>query len=264
MGILLAIFAAGHVFSQQTTKRLRMSTTTSTENSGLLSVLLSPFEKKTGYKVDVIAVGTGKALQLGRNGDVDVVFVHDRKGEDTFVAEGFGVNRMDVMHNDFIIVGPAHDPARIRGLSDAKEAFKRIAQSGTDFISRGDESGTHVKEKDVWAAVGVKPQGKWYKEVGQGMGEVLTMANNLQAYTLADRATFIAYRKKVQLTLLVEGDPVLVNPYGVIAVNPKKLMNVDYDGAMAFINFVVSAEGQNIIRNFKLDGEQLFYPDAIK
>lgn len=243
-----------------------MSTTTSTDNSGLLGALLPPFEKALNVKVDVIAVGTGKALELGKNGDVDVVFVHARAAEDKFVEEGSGVNRRDVMYNDFVIVGPASDPAGMKGVKTAVEAFQKIAAAQAQFISRGDKSGTDVKEKEIWKAAGLTPTGKWYQEVGQGMGEVLTMANDKQAYTLADRVTYLAYTKKIESTVLVEGDPILYNPYGVIAVNPAKYPQVKYVLAMAFIGWVTSPEGQKIIKEFGIEqfGHPLFYPLVIK
>lgn len=242
--------------------RLRMSTTTSTENSGLLKVILPPFEKSCDCKVDVIAVGTGKALKLGEAGDVDVVFVHARSLEDKFVADGFGVNRKDVMYNDFVVIGPKNDPAGVSGAKTTAEAFSRIASKNAVFISRGDESGTHQKEKDIWERAGTTPKGSWYVEAGQGMGEVINMATERQGYTLADRGTYIAYKKKSDLVLLYEGDKTLFNPYGVIAVNPKKHPHVKYDLSMKFIEFLTSKEGQGIIANFKLNGEQLFFPDA--
>ncbi len=246
--------------------RLKMSTTTSTENSGLLSVLLPPFEEAFNVKVDVIAVGTGKALELGRNGDVDVVFVHARAAEDKFVADGFGVNRRDVMYNDFIIVGPEEDSAKIKGVKTAAEALKKIAEAQASFISRGDDSGTHQKEKEIWKAAGITPEGKWYQEAGQGMGPVLTIANEKRAYTLADRGTYLAYTAKIDLKVLCEGDPMLYNPYGVIAVNPAKFSHVNYLKAMAFIGWVTSQEGQKIIQEFGKEkfGEPLFYPMVIK
>jgi tungstate transport system substrate-binding protein len=244
--------------------RLRMSTTTSTESSGLLSVLLPPFEKANNLKVDVIAVGTGKALKLGENGDVDVVFVHARKAEDKFVAEGFGVDRRDVMHNDFVIVGPASDPAGVKDAKTAVEAFRRMAEGKADFICRGDESGTHKMEKQIWKSAGIEPKGKWYIEAGQGMGAVLQMAFDKKAYTLADRGTYIAYESKIDLPILFQGDKSLFNPYGVIAVNPQKYPKVQYDLAKKFIDFVTGPEGQRIIADYKQNGKQLFFPDAVK
>ena len=241
-------------------ERLRMSTTTSTENSGLLRVLLPPFEKKFGCKVDVVAVGTGKALKLGEAGDVDLVFVHARKLEDVFVSRGFGVGRRDVMYNDFVLVGPPSDPAGVRGTGSALEALRRIAAAGSVFVSRGDESGTHQKEKELWKSAGTTPKGKWYLEAGQGMGEVIQMATQMRGYTLADRGTYIANRKKTDLVILRQGDKGLWNPYGVIAVNPARHPHVKYDLAMKFIEFVTGDEGQRIIAGFQVNGEPLFFP----
>jgi tungstate transport system substrate-binding protein len=247
----------------QAEDRLRMSTTTSTENSGLLSVLLPPFEKKHGCKVDVIAVGTGKALKLGEAGDVDVVFVHARSLEDKFVANGFGVNRRDVMYNDFVLVGPPDDPAGVGKTQSAPEAFRAISSKGSPFISRGDESGTHQKEKEIWASAGVVPKGAWYVEAGQGMGEVLTMATQKRGYALADRGTYIAFRKKTDLVVLRQGDKNLWNPYGIIAVNPQKHPHVKYDLAMKLVDFVTGPEGRSIIAGFKMDGEPLFFVSGV-
>ncbi|MBF8259496.1 MAG: tupA [Actinobacteria bacterium] len=239
--------------------RLRMSTTTSTENSGLLSVLLPPFEKKFGCKVDVIAVGTGKALKLGEAGDVDVVFVHARNLEDKFVANGFGVNRRDVMYNDFVIVGPPDDPAGVGKAQSAPEAFRAISSAGSPFISRGDESGTHQKEKEIWASAAIVPEGAWYAEAGQGMGEVLTIATQKRGYTLSDRGTWIAFRKKTDLVILRQGDDNLWNPYGIIAVNPKKHPHAKYDLALKLVDFVTGPEGRSLIAGFKVDAEKLFF-----
>lgn len=242
--------------------RLRMSTTTSTENSGLLKALLPPFEKSCDCTVDVIAVGTGKALKLGEMGDVDVVLVHARELEKKFVADGFGVDRKDVMYNDFVISGPSSDPAGVKGAKSAAEAFSLIAAKNAVFISRGDESGTHKKEKELWEGAGLTPKGRWYVEAGQGMGEVITMASEKQGYTLADRGTYIAYKKKSDIVLLYEGDKTLFNPYGVIAVNPKRHPHVKYDLATKLVDFLASREGQGIIATFKLNGEHLFFPNA--
>src|SRR5690349_1703571 len=212
----LLVLAAG-VHAEE---RLKMSTTTSTQDSGLLKVLLPPFEQKNNGKVDVVAVGTGQALKIGEAGDVDVVFVHARKLEDKFVADGFGVNRKDVMYNDFVIIGPKSDPAGIAKAKSAAEALKMIAARGVTFVSRGDKSGTHIKEKELWQAAGVEPKGGWYIEAGQGMGPVITMATERQAYTLADRGTYNAFKgKKSDLVILFQGEKGLFNPYGVIAVN---------------------------------------------
>ncbi len=240
-------------------ERIRMSTTTSTENSGLLSVLLPPFEKRFHCKVDVVAVGTGKALKLGEAGDVDVVFVHARSLEDKFVADGFGVNRRDVMYNDFVLLGPPDDPAGVGKSNSAPNAFRAIASKGSPFISRGDESGTHQKEKEVWAAAGIEPRGSWYVEAGQGMGEVITMATQKRGYTLSDRGTYIAFRKKTDLVVVRQGDKNLWNPYGIIAVNPKKHAHVKYDLSMKLIDFITGAEGQALIAGFMVDGEPLFF-----
>jgi tungstate transport system substrate-binding protein len=240
-------------------ERLRMSTTTSTENSGLLSVLLPPFEKKFDCKVDVVAVGTGKSLKLGEAGDVDVVFVHARSLEDKFVANGFGVNRRNVMYNDFVLLGPRDDPAGAGKAKSATDAYRAIAAKGIPFISRGDESGTHQKEKEIWASAGVVPRGAWYIEAGQGMGEVITMATEKRGYTLSDRGTYIAFRKKTDLVVLRQGDSNLWNPYGIIAVNPKKHAHVKFDLAMEFIDFVTGPEGQSLIAGFKVGGEPLFF-----
>ncbi len=242
-------------------ERLRMSTTTSTENSGLLAVLLPPFEKANGCKVDVISVGTGKALKIGETGDVDVVFVHARELEDRFVAAGYGVDRRDVMYNDFVVLGPPDDPAGARGAKTAADAFRAVAAKEAPFVSRGDESGTHRKEGEVWRAAGIVPKGRWYLEVGQGMGEVIQMATQRKAYTLSDRGTYIAYRKKTDLVVLHEGDPSLRNPYGIIAVNPERHPHVNYELARKFIDYVTGKEGQEIIANFRIDGDPLFFPD---
>jgi len=256
--------AGGQSVSTQGT-RLRLATTTSTQDSGLLPVLNPPFEKLTGITVDVIAVGTGKALKLGENGDVDVVLVHDRKAEDVFVAQGFGVNRRDVMHNDFVVVGPVDDPAGIAHSTSTADAFSRIAAAGAPFVSRGDASGTNAKELQIWAAVPLKPRGAWYKEAGQGMGEVLIMSSNLKAYTLTDRGTWIAMKDKLGgLRIMLENDPSLFNPYGVIAVNPQRHPEANYMAAMQYIAWVTSAQGQKIIREYAMGGQQLFTPDAVK
>ena len=243
-------------------ERLRVSTTTSTENSGLLAVLLPPFEKKFGCKVDVVAVGTGKALKLGEAGDVDVVFVHARTLEDKFVASGFGVNRRDVMYNDFVLLGPVDDPAGVAKSNNAPDAFRAVAAKGSPFISRGDESGTHQKEKEIWASAGIVPRGVWYLEAGQGMGEVVMMATQKRGYTLSDRGTYIAFRKKTDLVVLRQGDNNLWNPYGIIAVSPKKHLHVKYDLALKLIDFVTGPEGRALIAGFKVDGEPLFFVDG--
>lgn len=241
-------------------ERLRISTTTSTENSGLLKVLLPPFEKKNNCMVDVISVGTGKALKLGEAGDVDVVLVHARALEDKFIAAGFGVNRRDVMYNDFIIIGPAGDPAAVKGARSAAYALQKISAARAVFVSRGDESGTHQKEKALWQAAGVKPSGAWYVESGQGMGEVITMATERRAYALTDRGTFNAYRAtKSDLKIVFEGEKGLFNPYGVIAINPQRHPHVKYDLAMKFIEYITGPEGQRTIAGYKAHGEPVFF-----
>ena len=241
-------------------ERLRMSTTTSTENSGLLKVLLPPFEQQNDCKVDVISVGTGKALKLGESGDVDVVLVHARKLEDKFVADGFGVSRKDVMYNDFVILGPAADPAGVKGSKTAAEALAKIAEKQAPFVSRGDESGTHTKEKELWQQAGGVPKAAWYVEAGQGMGEVIIMATEKQSYTLADRGTYNAFKKaKTNLAIVFEGEKGLFNPYGVIAVNPAKHPHVKYELALKFIDYITGAQGQKIIADFKVDGDPIFF-----
>jgi tungstate transport system substrate-binding protein len=255
LAILLALGTAAGA-----EERLKMSTTTSTQDSGLLKVLLPPFEKENNCKVDVIAVGTGQSIKLGEAGDVDVVFVHARKLEDKFVADGYGVNRRDVMYNDFVIIGPKGDPAGIAKAKTAAEALKMIAARQATFISRGDKSGTHIKEKELWQAAGIAPKGNWYVDAGQGMGPVITMATERQGYTLADRGTYNAFKgAKTDLVILFQGEKGLFNPYGVIAVNPKKFPHVKYDLAMRFIDFVTGPEGQKIIAGYKAHGEPVFF-----
>jgi tungstate transport system substrate-binding protein len=270
---------------------LKMSTTTSTESSGLLDVLLPAFEKDEGIKVKVIAKGTGAAIRDGIDGNVDVIFVHAIDREKEFVDKGYGTKRFAVMHNDFIIIGPAVDPAGIKGLKDSAEALKKIASSAVPFISRGDDSGTHTKEQEMWAATALplvdhgliltkdgkettvpakKPadSDNWYISIGQGMGKTITYADEKRAYTLADRGTYISYKygKKpaVDLEILFEGDALLANPYGIIPVNPEKQPHVRYDLAIKFATWLTSAKGQAVIAGFRLEGKQLFFPDAIK
>ncbi|MFW5842474.1 MAG: substrate-binding domain-containing protein [Spirochaetota bacterium] len=242
--------------------RLRMATTTSTENSGLLAELLPPFEEANNVVVDVIAVGTGQALELGRNGDVDVVMVHAPSLEEEFVAQGYGVERVGFMYNDFVVLGPPSDPAEISGSGDVVSAFQRIAESESLFISRGDNSGTHNKELNIWDEAGIAPSGAWYREAGQGMGAVITVSDNEEAYTLADRGTYLSYLGDIDLDVVVEGDPVLFNPYAAIVVDPELHPHVDHETAQAFIDFLVSDEGQSIIGSFTIGGEPLFTPDA--
>lgn len=246
-------------------QRLLLATTTSTENSGLLAYLLPEFEAQFNARVEVVAVGTGQALQLGRDGNADVLLVHARDLEDAFMAEGHGVRRADVMYNDFVLLGPAADPAGVAGAANTAEAFTRIAAAGAPFVSRGDDSGTHVKELEVWRAAGIQPAGEWYISAGQGMGAVLTMADELQAYTLGDRATFLARTLEgAGLVILFEGDPLLFNPYGVIAVNPEKNAAINGDLADRFIDWLISLETQARIAGFGVAefGQSLFTPDS--
>ncbi len=267
--LIMLISAAGLSLSScANDKELILASTTSTQDSGLFDVLIPAFEKASGYKVKVIAVGTGEAIEMGKKGDADVLLVHSRKAEDQFVQEGYGVNRKDVMHNAYIIVGPAEDPAGISGMDDAVEAFTKIYESGSVFVSRADDSGTHKKELAIWEKAQVMPEGEQYIETGQGMGETLKIADEKQAYTLTDNATWLAQKENFTIVELVQGDPILYNPYGVIAVNPEKHpdLNINYDGAMEFVNWITSEEGQNIIREFGVEeyGQPLFYPDAIE
>jgi tungstate transport system substrate-binding protein len=245
-------------------KDLKMATTTSTDNSGLLKYLMPMYEARCGCKVRYTAVGTGNAIKLGENGDVDVLMVHARAAEDKFVAEGYGVNRRDLMYNDFVIVGPHEDSAGIRGTKDALAALKKIKEAGAIFISRGDDSGTNKKELAFWKELGVDPKGPNYLAIGQGMGQTLTMAAEKKAYTLTDRATYATYKDQTGLEIMVEGAAKLLNPYGVIAVNPKRYPGVNYEGAMAFIEWLTSDEGQKAIAEFRPKGAQLFFPDYKK
>jgi tungstate transport system substrate-binding protein len=246
--------------------KLVIASTTSTQNSGLFDILLPAYEKSSRYdmKVEVIAVGTGKAIRIAKKGEADLLFVHDPFREEKFVAEGYGVNRRPVMHNDFVIVGPAKNPARISKLKTVTEAFEEIAENGSPFVSRGDDSGTNIKELDIWDDTGINPKGKgWYFEAGSKMGDTLLLANQKKAYTLSDMGTFLNYESKVDLRILLRGDPVLKNQYSVIAVNPDRFPNVKYREAMDFIAFVTSQEGQHLIAHYKKHGVNLFYPDAI-
>jgi len=258
----VSILLMGTVYAEPI--HLKLATTTSTENSGLLAKLLPPFEEKYNIKVDVIAVGTGAAIKLGENGDVDILLVHAREAEDKFIQDGYGVNRRDVMYNDFIILGPANDPANIKEEKSAASALVKISNQKSFFVSRGDDSGTDKKEKSLWQIANTIPDGAWYMAVGQGMGATLQIADEKEAYVLCDRGTFIAYRDKIGLIILSEGDPLLFNPYGIIAVNPERFPHVKYMESMQMIAWVTSIEGQDIIREYKIEGEILFYPVAVK
>jgi len=257
--ILLALLSTP-AWSQE---HLRLSTTTSTDQSGLLRVVLPPFEERFHVKVDVIAVGSGKALKLAENGDVDVVLSHAPELEEAFVKAGYGVNRRSVMYNDFIIVGPADDPAQLRAASSAADSLKKLAAAQATFISRGDESGTHQKEKDIWKAAGITPSGAWYVSAGQGMGEVLLMANERKAYTLSDRGTYLTYKQRSDLAIVSQGDPALFNPYTITAVNPARQPHTRYIEAMELIAWLTSVEGQNLIAGYQQEGEVLFHPTAV-
>jgi tungstate transport system substrate-binding protein len=270
---------------------LKMSTTTSTQASGLLNILLPELEKDTGIKVKVIAKGTGAAIRDGIDGNVDVIFVHAKSREEEFIKEGYGTQRYAVMHNDFVILGPPDDPAEIKSINNAAAALKNIATAKALFISRGDDSGTHTKEQSLWKSSGLSLEnetqmiftkgqkrqirflhpnglGEWYLSIGQGMGKTLTFADEKRAYTLADRGTYIKYKfgrdVPLELDVLVEGDVMLANPYGVIPVDPKKHPHVQYKLVKQFAEWLVSARGQSVIRNYRLHGKQLFYPDALK
>ncbi len=241
-----------------------MQSTTSTDNSGLLDYILPIFEKKTGIKVHVVAVGTGQALKNARNGDGDILLVHAKSAEEQFVQNGYGVQRFDVMFNDFVIIGPENDPAKIKDETDVTAALKKIATAKTPFVSRGDDSGTHKKELDLWRSTGVKPtkEDSWYRESGSGMGATLNIAVGINGYTMTDRATWIAFKNKKKMQLVVEGDKRLFNQYGVILVNPKKHKNVKAKAGQAFIDWLLGPEGQASIKSFKVNGKQLFFPNA--
>lgn len=264
LGLLLlplgVIAAPASQFEGQT---LTLATTTSTYDSGLLDYILPDFKAQTGATVDVISVGTGQALELGINGDADVVLVHARPREDTFVADGHAPARYDIMYNDFVIVGPVSDPARIADTANVTDALTTIADAEAPFISRGDDSGTHSKELSLWAAAELSPEGDWYQEAGQGMGAVLTIANEQQAYTIADRATYLAVQAEGnELNVLVEGDESLFNPYGALPVDPGKNDAINGELATAFINWLISVETQELIASFEVNGNQLFTPSS--
>jgi len=263
--VVVAQPSVNQVFAQQ--KNVILATTTSTQDSGLLDVLIPVFEKKTGYFVKTIAVGSGQAMAMGQKGEADVLLVHSPDAEKKFIADGFGVNRRLVMHNDFIVVGPSSDPAKIKGVKSTTEVFKKIAAAQYPFISRGDNSGTHAKEKAIWKVAALKYEGeKWYQQTGLGMGQTLNVASEKKAYTLADRGTYLALKKRLDLDILAEGDAILLNIYHVIEVNPAKFPKVNTAGGKAFADFMVSKEAQDIIKIFGVDkfGSPLFFPDAGK
>ena len=244
---------------------ITVASTTSTENSGLFRFLLPKFTAETGIDVQVVAVGTGQAIKLAENGDADVLFVHHTPSEQQFVAEGHGVARYDVMYNDFVIIGPQSDPAGIKGMDDASAALKKIAEKQVPFASRGDDSGTHKKELSLWQDAGVdvdEASGSWYRETGSGMGATLNTASGMDAYVLSDRATWLSFGNKGNLEILVEGDPQLFNQYGIILVNPEKHPHVKAEAGQKFIDWVLSEEGQQLIGDYKINGQQAFFPNA--
>ncbi len=246
-------------------KFITVASTTSTEQSGLFKHLLPIFEKKTGIQVRVVAQGTGQALDMGKRGDADVVFVHAKSLEEKFVAEGYGVKRFEVMYNDFVLVGPKSDPAKIGGSKDIVGSLQKIAAAKAPFASRGDRSGTHVAELNFWKAAGIdvaKDKGGWYRETGSGMGPTLNTASGMNAYALTDRGTWISFKNRGDLVISVEGDKRLFNQYGVILVNPAKHSHVKKDMGQAFVDWVVSKDGQKAIADYKLNGQQLFFPNA--
>ena len=264
-GLLLSaclLFSFSAFANSETASRLRLATTTSTQNSGLMEYLLPEFTKDSAIEVQVIAVGTGKALRLGREGDVDIVLVHARNAEQDFIDGGFGVKRFYIMYNDFVLIGPHDDPTQIASSQSVTEALNKIQRSKSRFISRGDDSGTHKKELALWQMIDYSPQGDWYKSVGQGMGKVIQIANELGAYTITDRGTWLAYMSRSNLALLYQGDPPLFNPYGIIAVNPERHPHTNYAGANKLINWLMSKKGQRMIGEFNVKDEQLFIPSA--
>jgi tungstate transport system substrate-binding protein len=260
--LLIALACAPSALAQ---RFITVASTTSTEQSGLFGHILPRFEQKTGIEVRVVALGTGQALDLARRGDADVVFVHAKSAEEQFLREGHGVQRFPVMYNDFVIVGPKADPAGIAGGADTLEALRKIKSAGTPFVSRGDRSGTHIAEVNLWTMAGVdieKEKGPWYRETGQGMGPALNTASSMNAYLLSDRATWLAFKNRGELAILVEGDKRLMNQYGVLLANPEKHPSVKRAEGQAFIDWLVSPEGQAAIAGYKVEGEQLFFPNA--
>ena len=259
----LALLIAASAQAQD--KRITVSSTTSTEESGLFKYLLPIFEKKTGIQVRVVAVGTGQALDIGRRGDADVVFVHAKPLEEKFLAEGQGVKRFDVMYNDFVLIGPKSDPAKVAGTKDIVPAFQKVKAAQAPFVSRGDRSGTHFAELALWKAAGIdiaKDKGPWYRDTGQGMGPALNTASAMNAYILSDRGTWLSFKNRGELAIAVEGDKKLFNQYGIMLVNPEKHPNVKKQWGQAFVDWVISPEGQSAIEGYKINGQQLFFPNA--
>jgi tungstate transport system substrate-binding protein len=262
VGLLLTI----SVSAEAQDRFITVSSTTSTEQSGLFKYLLPIFEKKTGIAVRIVAVGTGQALDIGRRGDADVVFVHAKPLEEKFVADGDGVKRFDVMYNDFVLIGPKSDPAKVAGGKEILDAFRKIHKTQSAFVSRGDKSGTHFAELELWKAAGIdiaKEKGAWYRDTGQGMGPALNTAAAMNAYILADRGTWLSFRNRGELAIAVEGDKRLFNQYGIILVNPDKHPNVKKEWGQAFIDWILSKEGQSAIADYRIAGEQLFFPNGI-
>jgi tungstate transport system substrate-binding protein len=261
----ILVFAVLSASAQAQDRFITVSSTTSTEQSGLFKHLLPIFERKTGIQVRVVAVGTGQALDIGRRGDADVVLVHAKPLEEKFMAEGHGVKRFDVMYNDFVLIGPRADPAHVAGSKDAAAAFRRIKEAQAAFVSRGDRSGTHFAELELWKAAGIdiaKEKGAWYREIGQGMGPALNTAGAMKGYILADRGTWLSFKNRGELGIVVEGDKRLFNQYGVMLVNPQKHPNVKKEWGQAFVDWLISPEGQRAIADYKINGEQLFFPNA--
>ncbi|MGH8504085.1 MAG: substrate-binding domain-containing protein [Gammaproteobacteria bacterium] len=255
---LMGLPLAGGAIAQD--KFIVLASTTSTEASGLFEYLLPMFQKKTGVEVRVVAVGSGEALELGRNGDADALLVHHPEGEQEYMQAGYGIDRRDLMYNDFIIVGPKSDPAGIEGMKDALVAYKSIAESESPFASRGDDSGTHAKELLMWEAAGIEPEGEWYRELGTGMGETLNTAAGMDAYTMTDRGTWANFGNRQNLVVLVEGDPELYNPYSTILVNPRRHPHIKIDLARRWHQWLTSEEGQQAIADYEIGGQQLFFP----
>jgi tungstate transport system substrate-binding protein len=261
--LLVVLIAALPAVAQD--KYIVVASTTSTEQSGLFGYLLPVFQKKTGIQVRVVALGTGQALDLARRGDADVVFVHARSAEEKFLAEGHGVRRFDAMYNDFVLIGPKSDPAKVSGGRDILDALKKIKAASAPFVSRGDRSGTHIAELDLWMLAGIdiaSEKGPWYRDTGQGMGPALNTASAMNAYILSDRGTWISFKNRGELAIAVEGDKRLFNQYGVMLVNPAMHPNVKKDLGQAFVDWVISPEGQKTIAGYKIDGKQLFFPNA--
>jgi tungstate transport system substrate-binding protein len=262
--LLLSIVAADAAHADE--RFITLSSTTSTQDSGLFGYILPIFKAASGLSVHVVAVGTGQALAIGERGDADALLVHDRAGEDKFVAEGYGIDRRDVMYNDFVVVGPAGDPAHIRGVKDVHKAFSQIAGTGVIFASRGDDSGTNRMELRLWKSIGLKPDKStaWYRDLGQGMGATLNIAAVMGAYTLTDRATWANFKNRQNLEILVDGDPALFNPYGSILVNPAKWPQVKYDDARRWHEWLTSKSGVDAITSYKINGEELFFPPRVE